>query len=100
MCNFESYNMERLLDLRHIRAFVAVVDEGSFTLAAKKIAITQSAVSHAIRRLEEQLACGLLDRSGKSVILTESGELFLVRCRKILAEIGQVSRDLEHGPPG
>ncbi len=87
--------MEWVPDLRQIRAFVAIAEEGSFTLAAKKIFVTQSAVSHAIRTLEEQLSCSLLDRSGKGVSLTESGELLIVRCRSILSEIASASRDLE-----
>ncbi len=87
--------MEWVPDLRQIRAFVAVAEEGSFTLAAKKIFVTQSAVSHALRTLEQQLSCILLDRSGKGICLTECGEVLIKRCRKILAEIDQAARDLD-----
>lgn len=87
--------MEWVPDLRQLRAFVAVSEAGSFTLAARKIFVTQSAVSHSLRTLEEQLGCKLLDRSGKRVIPTREGELLLKRCRRMLYDIDQVGRDLE-----
>ena len=70
--------MDWVPDLRQLRAFVAVVEEGSFTLAARRIFVTQSAVSHSLRTLEEQLSCRLLDRTGKRVAVTAEGELLLV----------------------
>jgi LysR family transcriptional regulator, low CO2-responsive transcriptional regulator len=87
--------MEWIPDLRQIRAFVAVAEEGSFTLAARRIYVTQSAVSHGMRNLEEQLSCQLLDRSGKRVTVTVEGEMLLKRCRRILSEIEQVRRDVD-----
>jgi DNA-binding transcriptional LysR family regulator len=87
--------MEWVPDLRQLRAFVAVADEGSFTLAAKRIFVTQSAVSHSLRTLEDQLGCKLLDRSGKRVVTTAEGDLLLARCRRLLHELDQVSMDLE-----
>lgn len=87
--------MDWVPDLRQLRAFVAVSEEGSFTLAARRIFVTQSAVSHSLRTLEEQLGCKLLDRSGKKVIPTAEGELLLRRCRTALREIDQVEQDLE-----
>lgn len=82
-------------DLRQLRAFVAVVEEGSFTRAARRIFVTQSAVSHSLRALEQQLACRLLDRSRKRVSVTTEGELLLQRCRAIFFEIDQAGRDLD-----
>jgi LysR family transcriptional regulator, low CO2-responsive transcriptional regulator len=87
--------MEWIPDLRQIRAFVAVAEEGSFTLAARRIFVTQSAVSHALRTLEEQLSCQLLDRSGKRVTVTAEGEMLLKRCRRILSEIEHAGRDVD-----
>jgi len=88
-------SMEWIPDLRQIRAFVAVAEEGSFTLAARRIFVTQSAVSHALRTLEEQLSCRLLDRNGKRVTVTAEGEMLLKRCRRILSEIEQAGRDVD-----
>jgi DNA-binding transcriptional LysR family regulator len=87
--------MEWVPDLRQLRAFVAVVEEGSFTLAARRTSVTQSAVSHSLRSLEEQLSCRLLDRRGKRVVVTAEGELLLKRCRRVIFELEQASRDLD-----
>ena len=87
--------MDWVPDLRQLRAFVAVVEEGSFTLAARRIFVTQSAVSHSLRTLEEQLACRLLDRTGKRVAVTAEGELLLRRCKRVIFELEQASRDLD-----
>ena len=87
--------MDWVPDLRQLRAFVAVAEEGSFTLAARRIFVTQSAVSHSLRTLEEQLSCRLLDRSGKRVAVTAEGELLLKRCRRVIYELEQAGRDLD-----
>jgi len=86
---------EVLPDLRQLRAFVAVADEGSFTLAAKKLFLTQSAISHSMRALEDSLGCRLLSRLGKKTVLTEEGAVLLRRCRLILGELEQVGRELD-----
>ena len=56
-------------------------------MAAKDLFLTQSAVSHAIKVLEDDLGCRLLDRVGKRVLLTQSGEQFLRHTEKILREM-------------
>ncbi|MBB5350722.1 DNA-binding transcriptional LysR family regulator [Haloferula luteola] len=86
---------ELLPDLRQLRSFVAVADEGSFTLAAKKLYLTQSAISHSMKALEDSLGCKLLTRMGKRTTLTGEGEVFLNRCRRILGELEQASRELD-----
>lgn len=87
--------MDWVPDLRQLRAFVAVAEEGSFTLAARKIFVTQSAVSHSLRTLEEQLSCRLLDRTGKRITVTAEGELLLRRSKRVIFELEQASRDLD-----
>ena len=87
--------MDWVPDLRQLRAFVAVVEEGSFTLAARRVFVTQSAVSHSLKALEDQLACRLLDRSGKRIVATPEGEILLRRCKRVLSELDQASRDLD-----
>lgn len=84
-----------LPDLRQVRAFVAVADEGSFTLAAKKLFLTQSAVSHSMKALEDSLGCQLLTRLGKKTVLTDEGEVFLRHSRKVLFELQKASRELD-----
>jgi DNA-binding transcriptional LysR family regulator len=87
--------MDWVPDLRQLRALVAVAEEGSFTLAAKKLFVTQSAVSHSLRALEEQLNCRLLDRTGKKVAVTSEGAVLLRRCKRVLHELEQATRDLD-----
>lgn len=84
-----------LPDLRQVRAFVTVANEGSFTLAAKRLCLTQSAISHSLRALEDQLGCRLLDRQGKRTVPTPEGEVFLRRCRRALAELEHAERELD-----
>ena len=74
-------------EIRQVLAFVAIVETGSFTLAAKRLNLTQSAISHSLRSLEDSLDVKLLDRCGKSHRLTPSGEMFLGHCRAALAEL-------------
>jgi DNA-binding transcriptional LysR family regulator len=86
---------EFLPDLRLVRAFVAVADEGSFTMAAKRLCLTQSAISHSLRALEDQLGCRLLDRQGKRTVPTPEGEVFIRRCRRALSELEHAERELD-----
>jgi DNA-binding transcriptional LysR family regulator len=88
-------NMEWVPDLRQLRALLAVADEGSFTLAARKLFVTQSAVSHSLRTLEEQLGCKLLDRTGKRVSVTTEGGILLRRCRRVIQELEEATRELD-----
>jgi len=72
------------MDLRLIRAFVAVARERSFTRAAETLHIAQPAVSMAIAKLEEQLELPLFSRQGRRVALTAEGEVFLRHAEVIL----------------
>ncbi len=84
-----------LPDLRQIRAFVAVAETESFTRAAERLFLTQSAVSHSIRGLEEQLGSKLVDRMGKRICITQDGVVFLRRCRRVLQELESATRELD-----
>lgn len=70
-----------------LRAFVAVNESGGFTRAARRLHLTQSAVSHQIRRLEEQLGRQLLHRTTRNLTLTEDGEEFLRHSMHVLAAL-------------
>ena|SRR5581483_9899006 len=74
-------------DLNILAAFLAIAEERSFTKAAKRLAVSPSAMSHAIRGLEETLGVRLLSRTTRSVAPTEAGEQLLVRLRPALADI-------------
>jgi DNA-binding transcriptional LysR family regulator len=73
--------------LNVLSAFVTVAEERSFTRAAKLLNISTSGLSHAIRRLEEQIGVRLLSRTTRSVSPTDAGELLLAQLRPALAEI-------------
>lgn len=74
-------------ELSVLAAFVAVAEERSFTNAAKRLRVTQSALSHAIRGLEEQLGIRLLARTTRSVAPTDAGEQLLAHLRPALGDI-------------
>ncbi|NNC88669.1 MAG: LysR family transcriptional regulator [Akkermansiaceae bacterium] len=84
-----------LPDLRQVRAFAAVAETESFTKAAKKLFLTQSAVSHSIRGLEAHLGTKLVERQGKRISLTQDGVVFLRRCRRALQELETATRELD-----
>lgn len=67
-----------------LRALVAVAEAGGFTRAAERLHLTQSAVSHQIRRLEDQVGTPLFIRTTRKLALTEDGEEFLRHARQIL----------------
>src|SRR5512139_2845425 len=70
-----------------LAAFVAVAEERSFTRAARRLGVSPSALSHAIRELEEQVGVRLLARTTRSVAPTEAGETLLARLRPALGDI-------------
>ena len=74
-------------DLSILSGFLAVAEERSFTRAAKRLGVTPSAMSHAIRELEEGIGVRLLSRTTRSVAPTEAGEQLLARLRPALADI-------------
>ena len=79
--------MKQPLDTRQIRAFVTLARRGSFTLAARELHLSQSAVSHSMKALETDLGCRLFDRMSKKVLLTQAGEQLLQHADKILLEM-------------
>ncbi|CAB3651031.1 LysR family transcriptional regulator [Trinickia soli] len=74
-----------MFDSTLLRSFVTVAQEGSFTRAATRLHLTQSAVSAHLRRLEEQAGAALVERTTRSLALTPEGEVLLGYARAILA---------------
>jgi DNA-binding transcriptional LysR family regulator len=90
-------------DLRLIRYFVAVAEEGNVTRAAERLHMAQPPLSAAIRQLEQQLGIALLDRSSRQVRLTVAGEQLLEQGRQLLAHADTVVGDVqavERSPSG
>jgi len=74
------------LTLDQIQLFLTVVDEGSFSKAAKKLNRAQSAVTYGIQKLEAQIDLPLFDRTAYRPTLTEAGHTLLIRARRIAEE--------------
>jgi DNA-binding transcriptional LysR family regulator len=91
------------MELRHLRYFVAIAEERSFTRAAERLWTAQPGLSSQMRRLEAELGVQLLERHPRGTSLTQAGELFLERARVALAATdvaAATGRDLEAGVVG
>ncbi|RQO54861.1 LysR family transcriptional regulator [Variovorax sp. KBW07] len=81
-----------------LRAFVAVKETGGFTRAAERLNLTQSAISHQIRKLEEQVGRPLLHRTTRRLTVTEDGEDFLRYAQQILDTLDAMTRRFQPSP--
>src|SRR4051794_13591583 len=91
------------MELRHLRYFVAIAEERSFTRAAERLWVAQPGLSTQIRRLESELGVQLFRRHTRGVDLTDAGELLLERARTALAAVDEArstGHDLEAGLVG
>lgn len=91
------------MEIRQLRAFIAIAEAKTFTAGAKRVNVTQAAISMQIRQLEDELGLQLFTRTPRRVILTQAGEYLLERARTILrehdtalAEIAELG-GVEHG---
>jgi DNA-binding transcriptional LysR family regulator len=82
------------LNLHHVRVFTAIVEHGGFTKAARTLRLSQPAVSKSLNELERQLHVSLLDRSGKSVVLTEAGRTLYARAGELFGVEREAEREL------
>jgi LysR family transcriptional regulator, low CO2-responsive transcriptional regulator len=74
------------MEIRQLKAFLAIAEARTFTAGARRVNVTQAAISMQIRQLEDEVGLQLFTRTPRRVILTEAGECLLERARKILRE--------------
>ena len=74
------------MEIRQLKAFLAIAEAKTFTAGARRVNVTQAAISMQIRQLEDELGMPIFTRTPRRVILTEAGERLLTRARKILTE--------------
>ena len=83
----------RIPPMQALRAFEAAARTGSLTRAAEALSVTHGAISHQIKALEESLGVRLLERAGRGIRVTDSGERLAARMRAALAEIADAVRE-------
>jgi len=91
------------VDLRHLRAFVTIVDAGGFARAGARLNLSQPALSRQIRAFEGELGVRLFDRIGRRIQLTAEGQDLLRRARELLTgvdSLGERARALKGGKTG
>jgi DNA-binding transcriptional LysR family regulator len=89
-----------MLELRHLRYFVAVAEELNFSRAADRLHMAQPPLSAAIRQLEQELGTELLLRTTREVRLTEAGRAFLDGARRTLAELERARSEAQRAAAG
>ncbi len=85
--------------LKGLETFVAVAEAGSFTAAAERLSLTNSAVGKSIARLEARLGNRLFDRTTRRLTLTDAGDAFLRVCVRVLDELEGAERELSAQKP-
>ncbi|NIS27414.1 LysR family transcriptional regulator [candidate division KSB1 bacterium] len=83
------------MEIRHLRLIKTVAEEGNLTSAGRKLFLTQSALSHQLREMEEKFGTSLFQRIGKKMILTQAGERLLATAKKVLTELEKTEYDVK-----
>lgn len=83
-----------LLEVRHLRAVLALAEVGNVTVAAQRLSLTQSALSHQIKGLEQYYGTPLFERKRQPWRLTTAGERLLALAHSLLPQIAQVEREI------
>lgn len=89
-----------LMELRHLRYFVAVAEERNFTRAAERLGISQPPLSLQIRQFEKEIGTPLLRRERQGVELTDAGKLMLEEARVILEQVEQAKTGVQRRARG
>jgi LysR family transcriptional regulator, regulator for metE and metH len=83
-----------MIEIRHLRTLAALHETGSVSLAARRVHLTQSALSHQIRLLQDHYGLPLIQRRGQSVELTDAGHRLVALAEVVLDELQRANRDI------
>jgi DNA-binding transcriptional LysR family regulator len=83
-----------MLELRRLRLFTIVAEEGSFTAAAHRLHLTQSAVSQQMSVLEHEIGITLVQRSSRGINLTPAGQVLVARALRLFTELSAIEREI------
>lgn len=86
--------MDTIIELRHLRTLIALEETGSVSLAAQRVFLTQSALSHQIRLLENHFDTPLFERKSTPLRFTPAGERLLKLAHELLPRVAHAERDL------
>jgi len=84
------------LDLYHLKTFFTLAKVRNFTKTAQLLFVTQSAISHAIKKLETSIGTPLIKKKGKKIFLTDAGYTLFQSCEKIFYEIDKADQEIAH----
>ena len=90
-------NPNKPFDIKQLQAFEKLCCTNSFTQTAKLLHVTQSAISHSIRGLEEEVGCKLVLKRGRKIVLTQAGEKLLEFSRPMLEGMAQIKEEISEG---
>src|SRR6185436_9873359 len=83
-----------VIELRHLRSLVALAEAGTVSAAARRVHLTQSALSHQLRAIEAHYGVAAVRRKGQTVELTEAGQRLLALARTVIAAMADAGREL------
>lgn len=84
------------MDIRHLKIMIAVAESRSMSGAAKKLYITQPAVSQVIKELENHYGCRLFERLGKGIFITEAGKLLCSQARMVIRQFDTLEENMQN----
>ncbi len=84
-----------MMDVQHLKYFVAVAVEGSFTKAAQKLYVSQPTISKMVKGLEDELGVVLFERTGKQTQLTDAGEVILTQAQNIIHSFDHLTSEID-----
>lgn len=88
------------MEMRQLRYFVTIADEGQITRAAHKLHMAQPPLSHQLKMLEQEFGVSLIDRNHKNFELTKSGEVFYEKAKALLQQANDTAKEVEETGKG